>query len=242
MWYATFRMSGEKQADYIEIYRGFEAPIAALDCGKKCAPYNENGVPFCCDTQHAVPAVYADEWRYLQENTDLWHRWAPDDQGEYVRVRRETPDHMQLVECQGHHFCQRGFRSVACRAFPFFPYLTGDHEFIGLTYYWEYESACWVISNLHKVSAAYCTQFVGTFDRIFALRPEERSSYGHQSLRMRRIFAREGRAIPLLHRDGAVYKLSPRTGRMRQVDPDFLPKHGPYKIAQQLPFPDERDD
>lgn len=242
LWYATFRMSGEFQSVIEKIYRGFEAPIAVFDCGKKCAPYNERGVPFCCDTQHAVPAVYADEWSYLQASTDLWHLWQPSDSQEYDQVRRETPDHMTLVACKGHRLCQRGFRSVTCRAFPFFPYLTSKKEFIGLTYYWEYETACWVISNLEQVSDTYCQEFVATFDRIFAMMPDERQSYGRQSLRMRRIFARQGRSIPLLHRDGGFFKLSARSGRMRQVDPKILPKHGPYEIARQLPFPGEHGD
>lgn len=239
MWYPSICMSGEMQRLYEHIYGGFDAPISAFDCGKKCAPYNERGVPFCCDTQHAVPAVYDDEWAYLQANTDLWHAWQPDNPLEFERVRAETPDHMTLVACQGHTLCQRGFRSVACRAFPFFPYLTSEQEFIGLTYYWEYESACWVISNLDQVSDSYIQQFVNTFDRIFALKSEERQSYGRQSLNMRRVFARAGRSIPLLHREGGVYKLSARTGRMRQISPEHLPKYGPYEIARQLPFPDE---
>jgi hypothetical protein len=233
-------MVGENHLNFAKIYAGFEAPISVLDCGEKCAPYNENGVPFCCDTHHAVPAVYADEWQYLQENTDLWHLWAPEEKNEFDRVRRETPEPMHLVECLGHRLCQRGYRSVACRAFPFFPYLTSENEFVGLSYYWEYENACWVINHLDCVSTDYRQQFIETFDRIFAVMPDERRTYGRQSLRMRRIFARQGRSIPLLHRDGAVYKLSPRTGRMRLVSPDVLAKYGPYKIARLLPFPDEQ--
>ena len=43
------------------LYNNFNAPIARLDCGKKCAPHNPNDVPFCCDICHAVPAAYDGE-------------------------------------------------------------------------------------------------------------------------------------------------------------------------------------
>ena len=61
--------------EFTTIYAGFRSPIAELDCGRKCAPYNENAVPFCCDTRHAVPTAYKSEWVYLQANTDQWHLW-----------------------------------------------------------------------------------------------------------------------------------------------------------------------
>jgi hypothetical protein len=49
------------------VYDGFNAPIAEFDCGKKCAPHNPSGKPFCCDICHAVPAAYKSEWNYLEQ-------------------------------------------------------------------------------------------------------------------------------------------------------------------------------
>ena len=242
MWYAFPVMSEQNQVNFARLYAGFQAPIAALDCGKKCAPYNEYGVPFCCDTTHAVPSAYLAEWDYLQQNTNLWHLWQPADEGEYQLVRAETPENMQLIECLGHTHCQRGFRSLTCRAFPFYPYINSNGEFIGLSYYWDYEDRCWVISNLQVVTPEYVQQFVLTFDRLFAEMPGERESYARHSLVMRRKFARKGRTLPLLHRDGGLYKVSPHHERMRRVHADSLPKFGPYRVAALLPFPDELDE
>jgi hypothetical protein len=56
---------------------------------------------------------------------------------------------------------------------------------------------------------------------------------------MRRVFQGYRRAIPLLHRNGHVYKVSPRNERIRHVQVESLPKFGPYKIAASMPFPDE---
>jgi hypothetical protein len=160
-------------------------------------------------------------------------------EAETGKLQKETPDGMVLLECKGHRLCQRGFRAITCRAFPFFPYITRDDWFIGMTYYWQYEYGCWVISNLGVVTPEYREQFIAAFDELFERMPEERESYRQYSMTMRRVFGRWRRAIPLLHRNGKVYKVTPHNGRLRRVDVNRLPKHGPYRVAHQMPFADE---
>ena len=232
-------MCASAEMNFGALYERFQAPIAALNCGHKCAPYNENGVPFCCDTRHAVPTAYTAEWEYLQRNTELWHLWRSDDPDETAALQNETPKGQVLIACLGHELCQRGFRSITCRSFPFFPYIDREGGFIGISYYWEYEDRCWVISNLKVVSPEYRAEFIATYDSIFETMPEERENFRYHSMMMRRIFGRRHRAIPLLHRNGSVYKITPRNGRMRRVVVDKLPKFGPYKIAAKLPFPED---
>jgi hypothetical protein len=232
-------MSELSTNEFAAVYSSFQAPIAALNCGDKCAPFNERGVPFCCDTRHAVPTAYKSEWDYLKANTDLWHLWEAGDARETQELRQETPDNQVLVECLGHLRCQRGFRTLTCRAFPFFPYINREGEFLGLSYYWEFEERCWVISNMQVVSPEYRAQFCATYEDLFARMPDELENFHHHSNVMRRIFGRRHRTIPLLHRNGKIYKISPRSGRMRRILPEDLPKFGPYKIAAELPFPDE---
>jgi hypothetical protein len=225
--------------EFASLYTRFQAPISALDCGSRCAPYNEHGVPFCCDTRHAIPSVYQAEWQYLQANTDLWHAWESNDPGNAARLRNSLPDGQVLVECLGHQLCQRNYRSITCRSFPFFPYITLQGEFIGISYYWEYEDRCWVISNLGQVTRAYLESFIEAYDTIFRLVPEEVENFRQHSIRMCRNFGIQRRAIPLLHRNGFCYKISPATGRKRRVNAEELPKFGPYRIAARLPFPGE---
>lgn len=222
-----------------DLYARFAAPITVLDCGGKCAPYNDRGVPFCCDIQHAIPTAYEAEWTYLETNTDLWHLHRAEDPGLEARLQAETPGGQVRIACQGHHQCQRGFRALTCRAFPFMPYLTRQGEFLGLSYYWTYEDRCWVISNLASVTPEYRTQFVAAFDWLFDHMPEERENFRYFSGIMRRVFGRHKRAIPLLHRNGKTYKVTPRNGRLRRIASEQLPKFGPYKLAAELPFPDE---
>lgn len=226
-------------ADFARLYAAFDAPIAAFDCGAKCAPHNEGGVPFCCDPRHAVPTAYRAEWAYLQQHTDLWRPWQAEDPRETARLQAETPPYQVLLVCKGAAFCQRNFRTLTCRAFPFFPYLTCQGEFIGLAYYWQYEDRCWLLSNLHVVTPTFREQFVRAFDTLFDRYPEERENFRYHSIVMRRVFGRQKREIPLLHREGGWYLVRPRDGRLQPVDPRRLPKHGVYALTAALPFPDE---
>lgn len=216
-----------------EIYAGFEAPVSRFDCGRRCAPHN-GGVPVCCSTRHAVPIVYVDEWKHLEQRTDLWHLFRPYHAPTRAMDEELTPD-VRLIECKGVQHCQREYRSLSCRAFPFFPYLTRDEEFIGLSYYWTFEKLCWVISNLQIVTREYLLQFVTTYDLLLQNRPEERQSYREHSAKMRRVFSRWKRSIPLLHRDGGFYWITPGTGQLTPTLPGEFPRHGPYR--EQAPAP-----
>ena len=167
-------MLSDKKFDFKSLYKIFNHPISELDCGKKCAPYNEYGRPFCCDTRHAVPAVYQEEWDYLKENTDLWRLWQSENLNEASILRSEVPEGQILVECLGYLYCQRPYRSITCRAFPFFPYITLEGDFIGMSYYLQYEDHCWLISNLEQVSLKYRKEFTIAYQRILDFYPTER--------------------------------------------------------------------
>jgi hypothetical protein len=227
------------ESDFASLYSRFEPPIAALDCGERCAPHNERGVPFCCDLAHAVPTAYQAEWNHLQAQTTMWRPWQGRTAKETAQILAQVPDGQIPIACMGHTLCQRTYRSITCRSFPFFPYISRSREFIGMSYYWDYEDRCWVISNLNAVTLEYRSSFIAVYDELFERMPDEREAFRRFSSTMRRAFAQRGRAIPLLHRNGRAYKVTPRNGRLRRVDPAELPAFGPYQIARELPFPDE---
>jgi len=218
------------------LYKSFDVPIMDLDCGQKCAPHNPSGKPFCCDICNAVPAAYPSEWETLKDATALWHRYrgdecaSPSDLEPATPVRDEDmPPGMIPLACLGPDRCERENRLLSCRQFPFFPYVTSDYRFIGLAYDWEFESVCWVLSNLGRVSDAYREEFVRTFDRLFALFQDEFDSYALRSQEMRTNFIAKRRRIPLLHRDGGYRLISPASERLRRVDESQLPTFGPYR-------------
>lgn len=144
-------------------------------------------------------------------------------------MRSETPDHLVLLACSGPEHCQRNYRATSCRQFPFFPYVTDNYRFIGLTYYWDFEPYCWVLSHLDRVTDTYRREFIATFDEIFNLWPDEFESYAAMSEEAREYFSGQNRRIPLLHRNGGLYLLSPGDERLRKTGFDKLRTFGPYK-------------
>ena len=207
--------------DVRRVYEQFNEPVTEVDCGLMCAPHNPAGKPFCCDICQAVPAVYRQEWAFLRHNTDLWHAWRGDECAQETvnpkSLRAETPERMLLLACKGPAHCQREFRALSCRQFPFFPFITSDYRFIGLAYDWEFESTCWVIRNLSLVREAYRREFIRTFDALFDLWPDELDGYAIHSEKMREHFTRKKRRIPILHRRGGLYLLSPASERVRKM-------------------------
>ena len=116
--------------DFLKIYQKFSSPINERDCGQECSKFNLNNIPFCCDLSFAIPAAYHDEWQYLKKNTDLWRVWKvedlPIDEIGSDTICEDVPENMLLLACKGVSCCQRDFRALGCRQFPFFPYIIND--------------------------------------------------------------------------------------------------------------------
>lgn len=213
-------------------YDRFNENIVGLDCGKKCAPFNPSGKPFCCDICEAIPAAYDQEWNFLRAQTDLWHFWNESDclNGETSKeIEKDLAKYQVLIACKGPQFCQRNYRAISCRQFPFFPYITNDFRFIGMAYEWHFESKCWVINHLQNVNLAYRNQFITFYDDLFSLWPDDLESYAVLSNQMRVAFRIRKKRIPVLHRNGGYYLLSPKTERLMKVDPENYQKYGVYK-------------
>jgi hypothetical protein len=222
--------------DIRALYDNFNSPIAKLDCGRKCAPHNPNGTPFCCDICHAVPAGYTSEWEMLRKTTDLWHGYRGDEcyasdptEAGTTLAGADLPAGMLSLACLGADRCQRPNRILSCRAFPFFPYISSDHRFLGLACEWEFESVCWVTSNLHQVTDSYRAEFIRTFDHMLATFDDVFESYEVHSQRLRDHFGSRRKRFPLLHRNGGAYLVSPGSEGLRKVDVIKFPTFAFYK-------------
>jgi len=215
-----------KSSDFVTLYEGFKAPVARFDCGRKCAPLN-NGEPVCCSTQNAVPVVHKVEFELLKTRTDLWSRFKPYDYATRQIVGDLTPDCM-AIQCKGARFCERDNRSIACRGFPFYPYITRERLFIGLGTYWTFEDRCWMMSNLEIVDRVFIDQFVATYEALFVKDEAEFRTYLDFSAAARRVFSRWGRKIPLLGRRGELLIVEPSTGEARPGRTKDYPKAAPF--------------
>ena len=237
MQYRILRTPADLNAEEIRgFYANFNVPVTDLDCGQMCAPHNPSGKPFCCDICHAVPAAYTSEWGTLKGVTELWHPYRGDECASEPGPEPATPvtdsdmpPGMIPLACLGPDRCERENRLLSCRQFPFFPYVTSDYRFLGLAYDWEFESRCWVVSNLGQVTDAYREEFVRMYEHIFALFQDEFESYALRSEEMRAHFLTQRRRIPLLHRDGGYGLISPGSESLRKVGANDLPRFEPYK-------------
>jgi hypothetical protein len=222
--------------DIRKLYDHFDAPVTEVDCGEMCRHHNPSGKPFCCDICHAVPAAYLQEWDYLKGQTHLWHEWRGDECDskieDHQQLSADMPEYMCLLACLGPDHCQRDFRSMSCRQFPFFPYITADDRFIGMTYYWDFEPYCWVISNLGAVTDQFRREFFTTYDALLNEWEEEYDSYYYLSEDMRTAFARHRWRIPILHRNGGCYLLSPGNERLTRVEPRQFRQFGFYQAKK----------
>ena len=203
--------------DFAEVYRRLQAPISrTLDCGKKCAPLNE-GIPVCCDLEQAMPLVDAGEWDLLKDRTTMWSVYTPKTKYE-IKEYGDGSDGCKAIFCRGAKHCERDNRSLACRAFPFFPYFTKDKTFFGLGYYWVFEGLCWVVSNLKVVEQPFIDEMVAAHEFLFTRDPEWKDTYVEFSASMRGVFTKKKRRIPILGRDGKLYWVLPASGG--QIVPD----------------------
>src|SRR5215212_1680589 len=160
-------------------YHAFNSPIAEFDCGKNAHLITPMASHFVVIFVMLSRPRTKNEWKPLQHSTNLWHKWRGDEceditDKDVARLKADTPKNMILLACLGPSQCQRDFRALSCRQFPFFPYVTSDYRFIGLAYEWEFESKCWVISNLSSVTQKYREEFIHTYDKLFALFQNER--------------------------------------------------------------------
>jgi len=219
-----------------QLYQYFDEAVTPIDCGTKCAPNNPHGKPFCCDICYAVPAVYRQEWDFHQEETDLWHVWRGDECSHQAEnptlLEEDTPANMVLLACLGPDRCQRPYRSISCRQFPFFPYITNDFRFLGMAYEWEFEKTCWVISNLDQVTHQFRQAFINFFNDLFSNWMLEMESYALKSEQMRTHYSASRRRIPILHHNGGYYLLSPASERIERISPARLPRFGLYKNGE----------
>ena len=223
------------------IYQGFSAPITGIDCGEKCGPYNDYGVPVCCDISQVIPSAFQEEWIYLEARTELWRVWEGSSTQEGKELLRGLECGQIPLQCQGHRYCQRQFRTITCRAFPFLPYLNKNGKWIGFTYYPDYREQCWIISHLSLVNMEYKQEFLKCFQEIFIRYPKMKENYLDYSVHLRGLSHSEEFDLVYLDFNDRVFRVDPSADLPEEITYDDLPSFGPFKISKDLIFPDEID-
>jgi len=235
-------MSKSPERKFFEdTYQIFSRPLSNIDCGEKCGPFNDYGVPVCCDINLIIPSAFIEEWEYLKDKTDLWLPWGSSNPID-ASLENDLQDGQILLKCQGYQYCQRSFRTLTCRAFPFFPYLDSRGNFLGLVYFQDYREQCWIISNLSVVTTDYKTEFCQAFELLFKQYPESKESYSQYSSYIREKNSLSGDKIILLDFEGNVFLVDSVSEISHHVGYEDLESFGPFSISNDLIFPDENPD
>jgi hypothetical protein len=233
-------MSGSPDLSaFQKLYKIFSTPITEMDCGEKCGPYNDLGVPVCCDIHQLVPTAYDEEWNYLVSVTKLWKKWESSSTPDGMELLKELESGQVPLQCLGHQHCQRQFRTITCRAFPFLPYLDKIGDFCGISYYPDYQERCWVISNLSLVTLEFKDEFQKCFREIFKLYPKMKVNYRDYSEYLRELSYSGELDLVYLDFNGHVFRINPATKQPDEISYDNLQSYGPFRVSKDLLFPDE---
>lgn len=187
------------ERDIGSLLRTLEAPVTDFDCGALCAPAN-GGVPVCCHAETVLPVLYRAELALLQKRSDLWRRHVPDGADGPLQHAARACD--VFAVCKGHQHCERDNRSLACRTFPFEPYLDHDRQLVGIVFAFDLAHLCPLILGDHAIRPDFVAQCCAMWRRMFELDPDERSFYAGCSRTLRRRFGQLRQPIPVFTERG----------------------------------------
>jgi hypothetical protein len=188
------------QAQIAQLLDRLRSPVTAFDCGPLCAPGN-GGVPVCCHAQSLVPVLYKAEFALLRRRSRLWRRFAPKTQAERAMLADGRPGDCFAL-CKGHLHCERENRSIACRTFPFEPYLDHDRKLAGLVFHYDFAHLCPLIRGGHVIEPQFVREAVAMWEQLFAFAASERALYFTASQSLRRSFGQKRRSIPVFTCEG----------------------------------------
>lgn len=182
------------QPQVATLLRTLTAPVTKFDCGTLCAPGN-GGVPVCCHAPSILPVLYKAELALLQKRSELWRQHVPTGADAPLLQAARACD--VFAVCKGHTHCERDNRALACRTFPFEPYLDHDDRFVGIVFAYDMAHLCPLITSAHEIEADFVAQCCAMWRQLFAFDDDERRFYAGLSRTLRRQFGRRGEAIPV---------------------------------------------
>ncbi len=199
------RINKDLTVDEIQYYYSLlNEEITSYDCGELCKGDNE-GVPYCCIVENAVPLLYKNEFAHLESQGDLWHIWKPANKSD--KKLMETAGRDQLFcECKGISHCVRDQRSISCRTFPMEPYIDRRGVFVGLTFMQEFsdkdrdtgKTKCPLTARRKDIRQDYIDSHFMFWEKLLLRREEEYDTYKETSMTLRRLRTRIGRTFVVL--------------------------------------------
>jgi hypothetical protein len=187
-----------QEEDFEYLYKLLTAPIVDFDCGAICSLTNE-GVPVCCESDSVVPILYKNEYKYVSSKCSLWREFYPETKEDKKLIEESGYDDVLCI-CRGAKDCNREYRSMVCRTFPFYPYLDKKGNFLGLTYNYDFEGSCLLIGRPKIVNTEYIHQAIDAWKYIFKIDSAEKQAHMDYARTIDR--KRRGKTIHVLSKKG----------------------------------------
>ncbi len=178
-------------------YSLLKEEVTNYDCGTLCRDDN-NGSPFCCVTENAVPLLYKKEFELLKSRSDLWKVWNPTDPKERKLLDEHDEENTVFCKCKGAQFCERDNRSVSCRTFPLEPYIDKRGVFVGLVFMKEFSTGCPLTKRSKDIRQEFVDNHFIFWEKLMLRRPVEFETYTKSSRSYRMSRAKTKKNFPVL--------------------------------------------
>lgn len=190
-----------QESQVARLFDMLRAPVTRFDCGTLCAPGN-GGVPVCCHAASVLPVLYKAELALLRRRTTMWRRHVP--RGDDAPLRDAARSCDVFAVCRGHRHCERQHRALACRTFPFEPYIDHDDHFVGIVFCYDLAHLCPLVLGDQPIEDDFVAECCAMWAQLFAFDDGERRFYATASRRLRRQFGRRDERIPVFTAGGVV--------------------------------------
>ncbi|MBN1115372.1 MAG: hypothetical protein JXA66_08530 [Oligoflexia bacterium] len=186
--------------DFRYLYNILDANITDFDCGAICALEND-GVPVCCEVNVVIPILYKNEYKYVNRHCKLWKRFKPENAHDKRLIKDCGYDDIMAI-CRGHKDCNRNYRSMVCRTFPFYPFIEKNGNFLGLTYNYDFENKCILVGHPGMVNPVYIKQSLKAWNYVFDKDEAEYDAHYDLSRVIENKRRRKGKKIDIINTEG----------------------------------------
>ncbi|MCX6113527.1 MAG: hypothetical protein NTY22_09685 [Proteobacteria bacterium] len=115
-----------------------------------------------------IPVLYTSEYEYISARCKLWKKFIPDSKSDMHLMDDCGYDDIMAV-CRGHKNCDRKYRSFVCRTFPFYPFISENGIFMGMTYNYDFEGKCNIVNNHSVINKEYIKRFIEAWNYMFSI-------------------------------------------------------------------------
>jgi hypothetical protein len=175
-------------------YRMLSVKMTDFDCGKHCAPKNNN-VPHCCDREKVQPLLFKDEYDLHRKQGTFWRKMPIKTKADKKLVQ-DTCSYNVFAVCPGAQDCRRTLRAMVCRLFPFEPFIDDKGFVLGLVYIGDKNGDCALMGKPRRIyNPAYIRNCIRVWQELVDIFPEEKDMYVSESRKRKRRESRMGKTV-----------------------------------------------